>query len=372
MNIVGTSGGNDNLTFKAGAEYLAGLAGNDTLNIGVQGLSDSQKMIGAFGGGGNDTYVLSKGSFVVIADSGGSDTIVLPYTMSELTAYLLTSPDAYHAIIDDDHYFVDAGGVAFIVKDFLGAGKLETVSLSDGYTLPFDTVWSQLKGAQLDTNTIANMEDVAAAKVNKFFNMQGFLNEAEQFNAKINMAGWFDSETYLDRKLAKTPGLTGEELEQIFADNWFLGPEGQYLHFEMYGQWEDVAPTPLFDADYYYRSKAANFFDIDIDQVTNSQANQMRDAIQNAGMNAWYHYIHYGTREGIDASASFNTNDYIDAKLAQMQQSNPAYTEAQLLDALAQANLSALGHYEAHGKDEGITLAGVQTYEAEAMVASAE
>jgi len=164
---------------------------------------------------------------------------------------------------------------------------------------------------------------------------------------------WFNDQIYMGNKAAEC-GLSGSALTNAFEQAGFYGESGDFLHFVQYGQWEDVSPVASFDAGYYYQSKAAEFYNVKLSEVTSAQTQSMKDAIHNAGMNAWSHYQQYGTREGIDAIAGFDTSAYMEAKLAQMQKSDSGYTMDQLYDAFEAAGLSAAAHYEAYGKAEGL------------------
>ena len=169
---------------------------------------------------------------------------------------------------------------------------------------------------------------------------------------------WFNDTMYMRNKSAQS-GVSTVAVKSAFEGAGFYGEYGNFLHFMQYGQWEDVSPAASFDAGYYYKAKAADFYTIDVAHVADIQAQSMRDGIHNAGLNAWSHYQQYGTREGIDASAAFDTGAYMEAKLAQVKKTDPGYTMEQLFDAFASAGLSAVAHYEAYGREEGLRAANV-------------
>ena len=151
------------------------------------------------------------------------------------------------------------------------------------------------------------------------------------------------------------PAYTMTQLEAALADAG-LTP---YEHFVTYGADEEVSPNADFNAEAYYIAKAAQFNGVKPSEVTESQVQEMVKALDDAGLNAWEHYQLYGTAEGVNPSNSFDTSAYMDAKLAQMQKTDPDYTMAQLEAAFAEAGLSALEHYYLYGQDEGITATAV-------------
>ena len=170
---------------------------------------------------------------------------------------------------------------------------------------------------------------------------------------------WFDADIYMANKLAQMqesdPAYTMTQLEAALADAG-LTP---YEHFVTYGADEEVSPNADFNAEAYYIAKAAQFNGVKPSEVTESQVQEMVKALDDAGLNAWEHYQLYGTAEGVNPSNSFDTSAYMDAKLAQMQKTDPDYTMAQLEAAFAEAGLSALEHYYLYGQDEGITATAV-------------
>ena len=170
---------------------------------------------------------------------------------------------------------------------------------------------------------------------------------------------WFDADIYMANKLAQMqesdPAYTLTQLEAALADAG-LTP---YEHFVTYGADEEVSPNADFNAEAYYIAKAAQFNGVKPSEVTESQVQEMVKAFDDAGLNAWEHYQLYGTAEGVNPSNSFDTSAYMDAKLAQMQKTDPDYTMAQLEAAFAEAGLSALEHYYLYGQDEGITATAV-------------
>lgn len=335
------------------------MAGNDTIN--VQSRSSDAHISVAYGGSGDDTYVLSSRSSVIIADCSGNDSIRLPFTVAQLNSYL-GSPSTVQAVVDGNHYYFALGTTEALIKDFLVSGKIETFITSDGFAIPFDTLWNEVKNPPYEMNYISveDLRVIGRELISRSFALCDTLQSLEWAYASFDTSPWFNDSAYMKNK-ATQAGMTATDLTKAFENALYWGRDGDFLHFIQYGQWEDVSPIASFDANYYFKSKAADFYHTQVSKVTNAQAQNMKDAIHNAGMNAWSHYAQYGTREGIDASASFDTSAYMDAKLAQMKKADASWTMDKLYDAFAQAGLSAAAHYEAYGKAEGLKAVGVPT-----------
>lgn len=68
-------------------------------------------------------------------------------------------------------------------------------------------------------------------------------------------------------------------------------------------------------------------------------------------LSAWEHYQQFGTAEGINPSADFDTVKYLEAKAAAMNAlgGDKVWTAADVADAFAENGWSALEHYELFG-----------------------
>ncbi len=77
----------------------------------------------------------------------------------------------------------------------------------------------------------------------------------------------------------------------------------------------------------------------------------MKDAFTANGLSAWEHYQQFGTAEGINPSADFDTVKYLEAKAAAMNAlgGDKVWTAADVADAFAENGWSALEHYELFG-----------------------
>lgn len=155
---------------------------------------------------------------------------------------------------------------------------------------------------------------------------------------------WFEYQTYFDNKLAELKAndaqgnWTPEKLTSAFQESGFtVDADGLYSHFVQYGNTvaENVSPNSYFVVSEYMANKLAEM------RVSNPgyPMSQLEAAFEAANLSAWDHYTQYGIREGINPSAAFNTNKYMDAKLAEMQKTDPNYTMDQLYEAFKTENM---------------------------------
>ncbi len=182
---------------------------------------------------------------------------------------------------------------------------------------------------------------------------------------------WFQYSVYMNNKLASMqenvdPAYTMPKLVAAFEAAGFSGETGAYRHFCKYGHTEDISPNALFDAEYYYTAKTYKFYEAQGVSETEITANldlyvsNIKAAFAKAGLDAWTHYIKYGTAEGINPSASFNTGAYMSMKLAALQAAEPSagWTEENLFEAFQKANVNALEHAILYGTDSENTKVG--------------
>lgn len=187
-----------------------------------------------------------------------------------------------------------------------------------------------------------------------------------------NIPAWFNSNDYFRNKLAALNAADNYQtwndltLRTAFTNaGYSVDAEGMYQHYADYGQYEGISPNALFNIDEYLYAKAVQYYaeegTIDIQNVTSQHAYSMWLAINNAGLTPWQHYVMYGADEGINPSASFDSAAYLNAKLAQLQSSEPTagWTLTSLQAALDAADLTPLEHYYAYGIDEGLSPIGV-------------
>ena len=187
-----------------------------------------------------------------------------------------------------------------------------------------------------------------------------------------SIPAWFDYETYMANKLAQMQktdpagNWTVSKLVDVFAQNGFLGEDGAYEHFVQFGANEDVAPNADFNASEYYAAKAAQFYGVEPSAVTELQIANVKAIIAENGMNAWTHYVQYGSDEGVNPSNAFDADAYLDAKTAALvaagekQPDGSEWTPEAVQKAISDAGMTVLEHYMTYGgKGEGEVAQGV-------------
>ena len=368
--LIGSMG-NDKLVLNASNTSAFGLGGDDVLTLSW--IKDV--FLAAYGGTGNDVYVLENGTNAIIADSGGHDAVRLGFP--SYAAQDLVKTETEHGIIDNRHYLVYLEhpnynySSVFMIKDFRDSGKIDKIIYTDNVEQSFDDFWNMVKDWNLFTGSLSEFNTIESGLADKINTMlttdyDAAVRMEQQYSA---VPAWFSPTAYVDSKALQLRAqgiyMSTAELEKAFSDAGYEGTPGKLQHFFDYGQWEDTSPSSLFDANYYYTSKAASFYGVSVSQVTSAQAETIRKAVHGSGMNAWNHYQAYGTREGIDPSKNFDTDAYLANKIAQLKTLGMDYSVDQLCDAFEEAGFSALEHYEIVGKTEGIPLVGVSTALAE-------
>lgn len=111
-----------------------------------------------------------------------------------------------------------------------------------------------------------------------------------------------------------------------------------------------------FDYNFYLEQKLAQLQGQEgYEDFTNTA--QVVAAFEEAGLTVKEHYEQFGAGEGLNPSADFDTNAYLNAKLEQLQ-GQEGYEDIQTTDdvlaAFKEAGLSPLEHYNQFGIDEGL------------------
>lgn len=191
--------------------------------------------------------------------------------------------------------------------------------------------------------------------------LQGFV-ESDYLAAKL-AALQADSATKAD-----WTGKTTAQLKTFLANVGFT-PES---HYQAYGWAEGLAPNALFNAAQYKLAKATDMFNEGLEEGGTAYATVAE--AQAAFEAAWpydpyLHYVQYGSAEGINPSNDFDESEYLASKLADLKADSETATEwadktvDDVKAAFAAAGLSALGHYQAYGEDEGIAVTAVPAEE---------
>lgn len=170
--------------------------------------------------------------------------------------------------------------------------------------------------------------------------------------ATVEVPEWFEKNTYFENKLASWIKDGGDEagMDKGFLDSGYsLDAAGLYQHFLDYGNSEGISPNAFFNTEEYLHNKTAQFYNVS--DPTESQIQTVADLINEAGMTPWDHYHQYGWQEGVDPSATFDTDQYMVDKLAQL---GPDWTMDEETQAFVDSGMDPIMHLELYGKDEGL------------------
>jgi len=170
---------------------------------------------------------------------------------------------------------------------------------------------------------------------------------------------WFNESVYLRSKLAQlqsegnTEYTTPEEVKQAIEASGLTS----YEHFQQYSLEEKTSASEYFNTYEYLQAKVSQL-NADPENTTEWSLDGVVEALQQAGYtNAWDHYDDHGLNEGVNPSNNFDASDYLDAKLAELQESDPEgnWTLPQLIESLQAAELNPVSHFEQYGREEGLT-----------------
>lgn len=202
------------------------------------------------------------------------------------------------------------------------------------------------------------------------------------------MALLFDESYYLNAKLeqlhakgemdASGKPYTMESLVKAISDAG-LTP---YSHYTQYGCREGLDPSSTFDQSYYLASKLAQLRstgEVDADGNAYTMAS-LTATLAAQGMSPLQHYLQLGRDEGLNPNAWFNESEYLNAKLAQLHSTGETdangdpYTLASLRQAISDAGMTPLEHYEQFGHAEtnadGTLINPSNAFDANAYVAA--
>lgn len=172
---------------------------------------------------------------------------------------------------------------------------------------------------------------------------------------------WFNEYSYLESKLAqlKAAGETKyTNIVQVKGAILAAGFATTYDHFAGYSLAERTSPNDWFNTGEYLAAKAAQLNTAE--GVTTWNADRVALAIQNAGIaTAYDHFLAYGWKEGVNPSNKFDLSSYLESKAAQSN-----LTVDQLKTALEAAGLDPVNHYIQYGsKEVGVVVSPVPTSE---------
>lgn len=166
---------------------------------------------------------------------------------------------------------------------------------------------------------------------------------------------WFDEYTYLQSKLNQLISAGQTQYSNVTQVKAAIEAAGMsvYQHFEKFSLAERTSPNTYFNTQEYLEAKAAQLNTAQ--GVTTWTADKVALEFQNGGFtNAYEHFSKYGWAEGVNPSNSFDVSSYLEAKAAETGK-----TVNEVKAAFEAAGLDPIAHYETYGKSEGITVTEV-------------
>ena len=132
------SASNDTIT-GSNLQIVLGLAGDDRLTAGTPNNNNGAVLLA--GGLGNDTYVVRGGESAGILESGGTDTVILPFAVSSSSGIVGT--------LDNRHLFIGdrATNTSILIFDWQNpANRVENFQFADG-SVTYEQIVSQYTSA---------------------------------------------------------------------------------------------------------------------------------------------------------------------------------------------------------------------------------
>ena len=174
---------------------------------------------------------------------------------------------------------------------------------------------------------------------------------------------WFDEEYYLIGKVAQLKSLDAQyrdwkvdDVKKAFSDAGLTA----YEHFTQFGHSEWISPSESFDANYYLASKALLLNEGFYGGRDTWTVQEVLASFKAAGLSAWDHYVQYGFAEGVNPSASMDTDAYCAAKAVELNKQaydgKTDWTVADVKAAFSAAGITALQHAAEFAETENINV----------------
>ena len=140
FSIKSGTTGNDTLSGSS-LQVILGLAGNDRLTAGGTAVTGASVLAGGLG---DDTYVIPAGQGAIILESGGSDSVIFPFSGASSTGYLYTI-DNRHFVIGD----TATNSFAVIIDWQKPANRIEKIVDSTGFSVTYEQVVNEYTSSPL-------------------------------------------------------------------------------------------------------------------------------------------------------------------------------------------------------------------------------
>lgn len=160
---------------------------------------------------------------------------------------------------------------------------------------------------------------------------------------------WFDESIYLKNKAAQCGLPEADTLNAIHNAGMDL-----FTHYVRYGEAEGLAPNELFNPVQYARAVAESWNDSAYKGFSGWGESDVLALVQGFGVTLYDHFSQVGWLQSINTSNAFNVAAYMQDKAAAV-----GLSVADTSNAFVAAGLDAVTHYMLGGKGEGIPVTSV-------------
>ncbi|MEG2140069.1 MAG: S8 family serine peptidase, partial [Bilophila sp.] len=285
-------------------------------------------------------------------------------------AYLAANPDVQQAVTTG---FLKTG-----FEHYAQSGQYEGRALAPGGNAPLVAVATELDTADAPA-ALAHTPFAAASAVTTLDSTVLQALASSMLNAEAssepnasassglltvadpNAPAWFDETVYLQSKLEQLQRshegtyATVDQVQQAIVDAGMT----PYAHYVRYGEAEGVSPNAYFNPVLYARALAASWNSTQHNGTDVWNETDPLTFAQKMGVTLYEHFSAKGDSENINPSNTFDVSAYLEAK-GQHCGLSPEAT----LQAILAAGLDPLTHYLHYGKAEGIPVGVVPTSEA--------
>lgn len=265
-------------------------------------------------------------------------------------------------------------GMLSFTADVGNAGETETFSLYVDGDVAVNGYWKQTAGG--------SWVNLASEAYGGRIVLEG---DKTRLDFSLTDGGEFDSDGVADGRISDPGGIGWRDQALVFDENHYLASKLAQLqaagetgytttdqvktaieaagltcaeHYARYSLAEGTDPDAFFDTNTYLSNKAAQLNSIAYEERTDWSAGEVRDLLAASGFtNAFDHFSRYGWLENVDPSSSFDVSAYLATKAAQC-----AMTVTDVTQAFQQCGFDPISHYALYGQNEsGVTVAAVTT-----------
>ena len=163
---------------------------------------------------------------------------------------------------------------------------------------------------------------------------------------------WFNQTFYLESKLTQLRASGQTQFTNVLQVQEAIAAAGltPLEHFNAYSLVERTSPSTFFNTQEYLEAKAAQLNANAVQGITSWTANSVQLAFADAGFtNAYAHFAQYGWDESVNPSNQFDVSAYLDEQAAAAGVSVEEVTAAFVRD-----GLDPITHFEQYGREAGL------------------